>query len=158
MFRLRPQSLVSRFRQTQKLNEKMLRSELEAIDEVVRDSSVSSKSPGEAEPLIRQRSVEKVRRMLGISRKGTVNPDKVRKYSGNIVNDENASFDSGLETPRGGESTRSNPLEQFESMKRNPKYQDLTHGEARRGSGWVERSSGSKTTSDLILSGRSPAR
>jgi ribosome-binding factor A len=123
----------SRYKQTQKLNEQLLRSELDAIDEVVRDSRVSAISEDAAHTLIKQKTTEKARRMMGIGRDGTVNHDKVRRYSPSVSSMPSSPEDGAELFP----SVSSEPhvvdrLQQFESMKGRPRFQDLTHPEARR--------------------------
>ena len=119
----------SRYRQTQKLNEQLLRSELEAIDEVVRDARVAPISEESAQTLIQQKTTEKARRMMGIGRNGTVNHDKVRRYSPSVPA---ASYAEELFPSVSSEPKPVDRLSQFESMKGKPRFQYLTHPEARR--------------------------
>ena len=49
--------LSSKFRVVQKLNEKMMRAEMDAIDEVVRDSQ-SVKNVDDGESILRSRTVQ----------------------------------------------------------------------------------------------------
>ena len=128
--------LLSKHRLVQKLNEKMMRAELDAIEDVVRDSV---KSVDEGESILRTRTVEKARRMMGISRKSRVDSDKVRGgFLGNSIESESSSSEfefpsvSALEARQSLSKSADTKLAQFESMKHSPGYQDLTHSELRR--------------------------
>lgn len=122
---------ASRRRLTQELNEKLMRCEIEAIEEVVRDSRISGKTEEEASALIAKKTVGKARRMMGVTRDRIVNKEKVRKYHPTGLeyteSDEDISFDSSSSS-----KTVSDPLTNFESLKGTPRYQDLTHAETRR--------------------------
>ena len=122
---------ASKRRLVQQLNEKLLRSELHAIDEVVRDSRVRPISVTESDELIQRKTLEKARRMTGISRRSEVNREKVQKYSDGLMGGGSCDSSEPAPTPASS-SPPNNPLDNFQSMKHAPRYQDLTHGEIRR--------------------------
>ena len=134
MYKLTLRRLIgSRHRLTQKLNEQLLRCEIDAIGEVINDSKVSPISMDDAPKMVAQRATEKARRMMGIGKDGSVSQDKIRKYHGDesppfLKNDLLEYSSDCSEAP---ERFRSR-LDDFESMKGTPKYHDLTHPEARR--------------------------
>ena len=139
MLRNVPQ-LLSKYRLVQKLNEKMMRAELDAIDDVVRDSR-SVKDVDEGESILRSRTVTKARRMMGISRKSKVDAEKVRNYKGTVDGTDfgvstGSEFGFSSITPVEARKSLSqsadSKLAQFESLKHSPGYQDLTHSELRR--------------------------
>ncbi len=66
--------LLSKHRVVQGLNEKMMKAEIAAIDDVVRDSR-SVKSVHEGESMLQSRTLQKARRMMGISRKSKVDTE-----------------------------------------------------------------------------------
>jgi ribosome-binding factor A len=123
-----PGQLSAASRMAQKLNEKLMRCEIEAISELVNDSKVSRISESEATGLVQGRTLAKARRMMGISKKGMVNQDKVKKYHVNVSESsyDNVDVDSDPIQPRHDQ------LERYESMRGTPRFQDLTHPEARR--------------------------
>ena len=126
---------LSKYRVTQKLNNQLLRSELEAIEEVVNDSRVTRISEDDGDSLVRRRTTEKARRMIGVTRNRTVNSDKVRRFSDPVVSSsspELSAEDSHYSNVFPINTQVPDRLAQFESLKGVPRYQDLTHAEARR--------------------------
>jgi hypothetical protein len=133
MYRLVPQHLVgSRHRLTQKLNQQLLRCEIDAIGEIITDSKISPISADDAPMMVAQRATEKARRMMGIGKNGRVRQDKIRKYhlddSPTVLHDD---LESHSESSQLSNRVKDR-LDHFESMKGTPRYQDLTHPEARR--------------------------
>lgn len=126
--------LASRYRVHQRMNEQLLRSELEAIEEVIGDSRVRAIQEDAGTRLVQEKAVEKARRMMGISRDRRVNPDKVRQYSNGAM--DSASTQTEWDTTLSDKPTSSgwkvDRLSQYESRRGYPAYQDLTHVEARR--------------------------
>ena len=140
MLRTVSQLLSSKFRIVQKLNEKMMRAELDAIEEIVRDSQ-NVKNVDEGESILRSRTVQKARRMMGISRKSKVDTEKIRNaFSGSdkpfemLADSTEFSFPSvsPMEARKSLSQSADSKLSQFESLKHSPGYQDLTHSELRR--------------------------
>jgi len=126
---------LSKYRVTQKLNNQLLRSELEAIEEVVNDSRVTRISEDDGDSLVRRRTTDKARRMIGVTRNRTVNSDKVRRFSDPVVSSsspELSAEDSHYSNVFPINTQVPDRLAQFESLKGVPRYQDLTHAEARR--------------------------
>jgi ribosome-binding factor A len=118
---------------TQELNEKLMRCEVEAIGEVVRDSQISGKTEQKATEMIAKKTVGKARRMMGITKGRTVNKEKIRKYNPEITESKyNNSDELSWDRTSTSSSTHPDPFNSYESMKGAPKYQDLTHAEARR--------------------------
>ena len=134
MLRFQCRLFSARYRLNQKLNKDLLRCELDAIDEVVRDSKIKTVSVEEASEQISQRTAKKARRMMGITRNGTVNKDKVQKYyvEAPKVIQEDDEGESLSESSRDKSRSLPDQLRRFESMRASPKFQDLTHPEARR--------------------------
>jgi ribosome-binding factor A len=133
MLRVSSRLFSPSYRLNQRLSKDLMKCELEAIEEVVRDSKVSNVSMESAPELIAQKTLGKARRMMGISKKGIVNKDKVQKY---FVETPKSRTEDSLEESL-SESSNQSPgepdrLSMYESMKGSPKYQDLTHPEARR--------------------------
>ena len=125
----------SKHKLTQRLNQQLMQSELEAIEEVVNDSKVSSISQEDAVKLVKSKTTAKARRMFGITRDRMVNAEKVRRYSDPIISSSSPSdFSDHESTERLKPAAADSPdrLRQFESLKGTPRYQDLTHSEARR--------------------------
>jgi hypothetical protein len=112
---------VSKFRLVQKLNEKMMSAELAAIDQVVAGGSAE-----DGESVLRSTTISKARRMMGISRKSKVDVEKIRKFTPQ-VSEPVVESSSGFHP-----SITANKLEQYQSMRHSPGYQDLTHNELRR--------------------------
>lgn len=127
---------VPKFRLTQKLNSKLLQSELEAIEEVVNDSKVTLISPEKGTEMVRVKTTTKARRMFGISRDRIVNSEKIRRYTDPDIT-PSAPSDMKSESDesaalRVSEGKTQDRLSQFESFRGTPRYQDLTHPEIRR--------------------------
>jgi len=132
--------LLSKHRVVQRLNEKMMKAEIAAIDDVVRDSR-SVKSVDEGESMLQSRTLQKARRMIGISRKSKVDTEKARRYMSGIDEvesdpSESVEFSfpsiSAMEARKSLSHSADSKLAQFESMKHSPGFQDLTHSELRR--------------------------
>ena len=111
----------------QKLHGKLLRAELEAVDEVVRDSRVREITQTEGAALVRERTAQKARRMVGISRKSIVNKDRIRSDSPGV-----SCVDNRAEYVDDKPATPMAPRVLYESLRHRPSYQDLTHSEVRR--------------------------
>jgi hypothetical protein len=123
---------VSKYRLVQKLNSKMMTAELAAIDEVVADSQ-SVKSVDDGESILRSTTISRARRMMGISRKSKVDIEKVRRFSPELSDPIVMESDGGLEFRKDQNvSTTRSKLDQYQSMRHSPGYQDLTHSELRR--------------------------
>ena len=125
--------LSSRYRLHQKLNKQLMRSELEAIEEVVNDSKIRDISEKEGSDLVSRKTYEKARRMIGITRNREVNPDKVRKYSIGVSETTTTGIGpSSTEFNDYSAVVKPDRLSSFQSLKKSPEYNDLTHAEARR--------------------------
>jgi len=118
----------------QKLNEKLLSNEISAIDEIVSQSLSSARSPrvedvAYNESLVKERTLAKARRMMGISRKSDVNSEKIRQgihvptYASAETQDDLSSYSKRL-------SKTAKDMGKYMSLG-NSAYSDLTHSELR---------------------------
>ncbi len=123
-------------RLTQRLNEGMLRCEIEAIGEVIRDSQVTNMTIDDASSEIANRTMSKARRMMGISRQRSVDKEKIRMYHPETAFTSSDSAENRMHEMSSLNSSQGRPvpdsLSGYESLRGAPKYQDLTHPEARR--------------------------
>jgi ribosome-binding factor A len=137
-------ALSSRYRLYQQLDKQLLNQELEAIDEVVRDSVSSARNPYlplerkeeldvmKNESIVREKTLNKARRMMGIGRKSNVDPSKVQRYTS--VGEKFTWEDETEYKSQDPDLNVRHALEKYESLKGTKKagYSDLTHSELRR--------------------------